>query len=163
MNTRQPFLYMFQESVRKYLAYDNITEILVNGAKQIFVERHGKLLEVSETFSCEAVLLVAVVNISQYVNCLLNEKNLILGTRFQEGSCIHIIVISCQFLVSTVIAIQFLFKEKLSAEWLLAYGSVSPNRWRMTGKSPDGSLVGEFVKLAEPGFADEARLAGLEW
>ena len=124
MNAQQSFLYMFLEPVRKYLADDSITEILVNGAKQIFVERHGKLLEVPETFSSEATLMDAVINISHYVNLLLNEKNPILDARLSDGSRVHVVIPPLSR-VGTVIVIRKIFKEKLSAEQLLEYGCVS--------------------------------------
>lgn len=125
MNAQQSFLYMFLEPVRKYLEDDSISEILVNGAKQIFIERGGKLHEVPETFSSEAALMAAVVNISQYVNRLLNEKNPILDARLPDGSRVHVVIPPLSR-IGTVIAIRKFFKEKLSVERLLEYGSVSP-------------------------------------
>ncbi|RYZ79687.1 MAG: CpaF family protein, partial [Proteobacteria bacterium] len=53
--------------VLRYLEDNGVSEILINGPKEIFVERKGKLERVPETFADEDALRAAVTSIAQSV------------------------------------------------------------------------------------------------
>ena len=59
MNTDASFLVLFLAPVKDYLADDNVSEILINGPQQIYIERRGKLEETDAAFSSEAQLKAA--------------------------------------------------------------------------------------------------------
>ena len=50
-NNDASFLVLFLAPVKDYLADDKVSEILINGPGQIYIERGGKLLETDARFA----------------------------------------------------------------------------------------------------------------
>lgn len=78
--------------VAKYLEDKGVSEILVNGAKEIFVERKGKLEKVPETFPSEDDLRAAVNSIAQSVGRRIDDENPRLDARLPDGSRIAAVI-----------------------------------------------------------------------
>ena len=64
MNDNASFLVLFLAPVKEYLADEKVSEILINGPSQIYIEREGKLEETDARFANEAQLKAAAVNIA---------------------------------------------------------------------------------------------------
>ncbi len=78
--------------VVKYLDDPGVSEILVNGPSEIFVERKGKLEKVSEKFPSEDDLRAAVNSIAQSVGRRINDENPRLDARLPDGSRIAAVI-----------------------------------------------------------------------
>ncbi|MBO9667755.1 MAG: CpaF family protein [Bdellovibrio sp.] len=78
--------------VLKYLDDPGVSEILVNGPHEIFVEKKGKLERVSETFPSEDDLRAAVNSIAQSVGRRINDENPRLDARLPDGSRIAAVI-----------------------------------------------------------------------
>lgn len=85
----------FLAPVKEYLADDSVSEVLVNGPSEIFVERKGKLERVNATFKDEQALQAAVRNIAQFVGRAINEENPILDARLPDGSRVAAVLPPC--------------------------------------------------------------------
>ena len=73
MEQTNSFLILFLAPVREFLENDDVSEILINGPNQIYIERKGKLEKTSAQFVSEASLRAAASNIAKSVGRLLNE------------------------------------------------------------------------------------------
>lgn len=78
--------------ILKYLDDKGVSEILVNGHKEIFVERKGKLERVSESFLSEDDLRAAVNSIAQSVGRRIDDESPRLDARLPDGSRIAAVI-----------------------------------------------------------------------
>ena len=127
---------MFSESLRAFLkpvaAFlddPEVSEILINGPREVWVERHGKLQRTEATFS-EDGLLAAARNMAQYVGRPLTEERPRLDARLPDGSRIHVVLAPIARR-GTTIAIRKFFPDRLTAAKLLTMGSLTPRMARL--------------------------------
>lgn len=69
-----------------------ISEVLVNGPSEIYIEREGRLHRTSHAFASEDALRSAVNNIAQYVGREIDEDHPILDARLPDGSRVHVVL-----------------------------------------------------------------------
>ena len=118
------FLVLFLEPIRAYLEDDDVSEIMINGPEQIFIEREGKLERTPGRFVSEPALKAAAVNIAKSVGRILSDAQPRLDARLPDGSRIHA-VIPPLARCGTTIAIRKFKKEKLTITKLMDFGSIS--------------------------------------
>ena len=121
---------MFSDSLRAFLkpvvAFlddPDISEILINGPAEVWIERKGKLRRTRATFTEEG-LLAAARNMAQYVGRQLSEERPRLDARLPDGSRIHVVLPPIARR-GTTISIRKFFAEKLTPAHLVQFGSVS--------------------------------------
>jgi pilus assembly protein CpaF len=85
----------FLSNIKPYLDDENVTEVLVNGPFEIFVERKGKLEKVDARFKDEQALQAAVRNIAQFVGRRIDEENPTLDARLPDGSRVAAVLPPC--------------------------------------------------------------------
>lgn len=78
--------------ILKYLDDKGVSEILVNGHKEIFVERKGKLERVPDSFLSEDDLRAAVNSIAQSVGRRIDDESPRLDARLPDGSRIAAVI-----------------------------------------------------------------------
>jgi len=81
--------------VKQYLDDDAVSEVLVNGPNEVFIERKGLLERVDAKFKDEQALQAAVRNIAQFVGRRVDEENPILDARLPDGSRVSAIIPPC--------------------------------------------------------------------
>ncbi len=118
------YLYLFLEPIREFLEDDEVSEVLVNGPDQVYVERHGRLQETPVKFVSEPALRAAAGNVAKSVGRMLTDEQPRLDARLPDGSRVHA-VIPPLARCGTVIAIRKFKKEKLSMASLIEFGSLS--------------------------------------
>src|SRR5687768_10890004 len=69
-----------------------ISDILVNGSKEIFIERHGKLLRVSATFRNDAHVLAVIDRIVSRIGRRVDESSPMVDARLPDGSRVNAII-----------------------------------------------------------------------
>jgi pilus assembly protein CpaF len=82
----------FLGPIREFLLDDSVTEVMVNGPSEIFIERSGRLYKTPARFLSEDALLSAVHNIAQYVGREIDEERPIMDARLPDGSRVHAII-----------------------------------------------------------------------
>lgn len=82
----------FLGPVIEFLEDPTVTEVLINGPHEIFVERGGKLTKTDAAFPDEDALLAAVNSIAQSVGRRISPKEPTLDARLPDGSRIHVVV-----------------------------------------------------------------------
>jgi pilus assembly protein CpaF len=122
-NDDASFLVLFLGPVKEYLADDKVSEILINGPNQIYIERGGKLLETEAKFATEAQLKAAAVNIAKSVDRQLDEMHPDLDARLPDGSRVHATIPPVSR-CGTIISIRKFKKDMLTMEKLENFGSV---------------------------------------
>ena len=130
MEDANSYLALFFEPIRPYLQDDAVSEILINGPGQVYIERRGKLEATEARFGSEPALKAAAVNVAKSVGRLLNEENPRLDARLPDGSRVHA-VIPPLARCGTVVAIRRFRKEKLTIAQLVAFGSVTEGGARL--------------------------------
>jgi pilus assembly protein CpaF len=119
----------FLKPVNQYLDDESVTEILINGPADIWIERKGRLVKTDATFSEEG-LLGAARNMAQFVGRPLNDERPRLDARLPDGSRIHV-VLSPIARRGTAIAIRKFFKEPLGTQDLVRLGTMTPQMLRV--------------------------------
>jgi pilus assembly protein CpaF len=82
----------FLKPIGRFLQDDTVTEIMVNGYDEIYIERRGKLEHTDARFPTEDALLTAVHNVAQYVGREIDENRPILDARLPDGSRVHAVI-----------------------------------------------------------------------
>lgn len=122
-NNDASFLVLFLAPVKDYLADDRVSEILINGPNQIYIERGGKLQETDAAFASESQLKAAAVNIAKSVERQLDEMHPDLDARLPDGSRVHATIPPISR-CGTIISIRKFKKEMLTLDKLEGFGSV---------------------------------------
>ena len=115
------------------LADESITEIMVNGARNIFVESKGRLYHVNRTFESEEQLYNIIQRIVGQAGKEVNPANPIVDTRRPDGSRVNVVVppISRS---GSIVTIRKFSRQPMTIEKLLEYGSVTPEAARFLEK-----------------------------
>jgi pilus assembly protein CpaF len=82
----QQTLLGFLAPVEKLLADERVSEVMINGHREIYIERGGKLEKSGVEFGSEHALETAVRNIAQYVGKTVDAERPILDARLPDGS-----------------------------------------------------------------------------
>ena len=114
----------FLQSIGPLLVDESITEIMVNGFDEIYVERHGKLEHTSARFASEDALLSAIHNIAQWVGREINEEHPVLDARLPNGARVHA-VIPPSARTGIYLTIRKFTREALTLDDLIRFGSLS--------------------------------------
>ena len=118
------YLKLFFGPVADYLDDPAVSEVMINGPNQIYVEKKGHLEQIDAAFINEAALQAAVKNVARSVGRLFNEKEPRLDARLPDGSRVHAVIPPMSRLGTTV-AIRKFSKEKLTVEQLISFGSIT--------------------------------------
>lgn len=113
----------FLQPVWEFIEDDSVSEIMINGAREIYIERKGRLARTKARFS-EDQLRAAVLNIAQYVGRRISDDEPYLDARLPDGSRVAILLPPCAR-CGISIAIRKFGKETLTLEKLLSFGSLS--------------------------------------
>jgi pilus assembly protein CpaF len=109
-----------------HLIHDpDVTEIMVNGSRRIFVERHGLLEEVRDIRIDERNLRVAVKNIARALLDDVSEEHPILDSRLPDGSRVAAVLPPCS-VGGTTLTIRKFQTRFFTADELVRIGTVPP-------------------------------------
>ena len=86
-----PFLRPIEHLIRD----DSVSEIMVNGASRVFIERDGVLEQVPDLTLSEKSLMVAVKNIARRLGDDISEQTPILDSRLPDGSRVAAVIPPC--------------------------------------------------------------------
>lgn len=104
---------------------DSITEIMINGPKNIFVEKGGQLYQYRRQFESEQYLLDIIQRIVGKAGKEVNQANPIVDTRLPDGSRVNVVLPPIS-LDGPIVTIRKFSKTPMTIEKLLEYGSITP-------------------------------------
>lgn len=103
----------------------SITEIMINGPDNIFVEQNGRLFKKDIAFSSEEALENVIQNIVSKVNRTVNESSPIVDARLKDGSRVNVVLPPIALNGPTVTIRKFP-ESPMTVEQLIAYKSITP-------------------------------------
>ena len=101
-----------------------VTEILVNGPKHIFYEKHGSLYPWEKTFFSEERLNTMIQSIVGRANRSVNASEPIVDTRLPDGSRVNVVLAPVS-VTGPCLSIRKFPKQPLSMENLVSMGALS--------------------------------------
>jgi pilus assembly protein CpaF len=104
---------------------DTVTEIMVNGPSQVWVERGGQTMQSAVTFQNEEHVARIAQRILRPLGRMLDRKHPIAEARLPDGSRVNIIAPPCSVL-GTTIAIRKFSRTLLTLDELVAAGTLTP-------------------------------------
>jgi pilus assembly protein CpaF len=125
LNKEMYFEVMGLGPLEPLLQDDSVNDILVNGPKQVFIERAGKLQLSDVTFRDERHLLRIIDKIVSAVGRRVDESNPYVDARLSDGSRFNAMVPPVA-VDGSLVSIRKFKKEKLSVDDLVRFGAFSP-------------------------------------
>lgn len=104
----------------------SVSEIMINGPKEIFIEKKGLIFRVPNTFPDDESLMASMRAVAQSVGRVIDADNPRLDARLPDGSRIAV-VIPPMAKNGTTVAIRKFSEEKLGLKDLINFGSLSPD------------------------------------
>jgi pilus assembly protein CpaF len=103
----------------------DVSEIMVNGSRKVFVERHGVVQEITDIRLDERNLRVAVKNIARALGDDVSEEKPILDSRLPDGSRVAAVFPPCS-LGGTTLTIRKFQTRFFTVEELVRIGTMTP-------------------------------------
>lgn len=82
----------FLEPVRAFLDDPSVSEIMINGPHQVFIERRGQIEATAARFTNREAVMCALRNAAQFVGKHVDELNPILEARLPDGSRVQAVI-----------------------------------------------------------------------
>nr|WP_317983556.1 CpaF family protein [Pseudarthrobacter sulfonivorans] len=111
--------------LQRYLDDPSVTEIMVNRADQIYVERHGQLFMTDTKFSNEEALRKVIERIVTRIGRRIDESSPLVDARLSDGSRVNAIIPPLA-VNGASLTIRKFAREALTVEKLIGFGSLSP-------------------------------------
>ena len=108
------------------MADDNITEVMINGPDNVFVEIGGKLTKIEQGFESERQLEDIIQKVVGLAGREVNQANPIVDTRLPDGSRVNVVLPPIALNGATVTIRKF-SKTPMTVEQLIKYGSITPD------------------------------------
>ena len=104
---------------------DQITEVMINGPKDIFIEKKGKLQKLKKEFESERRLEDIIQKIVGMAGREVNQANPIVDTRLPDGSRVNVVLPPIS-MHGAIVTIRKFSKTPMTVEQLLKYKSITP-------------------------------------
>ena len=104
---------------------DSITEVMINGHQNVFIEKSGKVQRMDKEFESQRRLEDIIQRIVGMAGREVNQANPIVDTRLADGSRVNVVLPPIA-LCGPTITIRKFSKTPMTIEKLIAYGSITP-------------------------------------
>lgn len=111
--------------LQRYLDDASVTEIMVNRADQIYVERHGQLFLTDTKFANEDALRKVIERIVTRIGRRIDESSPLVDARLSDGSRVNAIIPPLA-VNGASLTIRKFSREALTVDKLIGFGSLSP-------------------------------------
>ena len=103
---------------------DTITEVMINGPDNIFIEKSGKLKKLDSSFESQRRLEDIIQRIVGMAGREVNQANPICDTRLPDGSRVNVVLPPIS-LCGPILTIRKFSKNPMTIEKLIEYGSIT--------------------------------------
>lgn len=110
--------------LQELLEDESITEIMINGLENIFVEKKGEIYQYEKRFVSRKKLEDIAQQIASGCNRTVNEAEPIVDARLPDGSRVNLVLLPVA-LNGPIITIRKFPKEGITMKHLIAWGSIS--------------------------------------
>ena len=117
-------LLSFLAPIRPFLDDPRVSEVMINGPRNIYIERGGRLERTTAEFPSDDALLAALRNLSQYIGKLVDQDNPILEGRMPDGSRVEAVLppVSPD---GAMVSIRRFSRDTLTIDRLMRLGSLT--------------------------------------
>ena len=103
---------------------DTITEVMINGPDNIFIEKNGRLTKLNKQFESERRLEDVIQRIVALAGREVNQASPIVDTRLPDGSRVNVVLPPIS-LHGPILTIRKFSKTPMTIEKLIEYGSIT--------------------------------------
>lgn len=103
---------------------DSITEVMINGPDNVFIEQNGRLFKLDKQFESQRRLEDVIQRIVALAGREVNQANPICDTRLPDGSRVNVVLPPIA-LCGPTLTIRKFSKTPMTIEKLIAYGSIT--------------------------------------
>ena len=107
------------------IADTEITEVMINGYRDIFVEKAGRLQKLENHFESQQELETIITKFVSQAGRVVNESEPIVDTHLEDGSRVNVVMAPVA-LNGPIVTIRRFPKEAMTVEKLIRYGSITP-------------------------------------
>lgn len=125
--------------LQEFLEDEEITEIMINGTQNIFLEKNGRLYPSQKRFASEEKLEDVIQQIVSGSNRIVNEASPIVDARLSDGSRVNVVLFPVA-LNGPIVTIRKFPKEAITMEQLILWHSVNEE------------VAGFLARLAKSGY-----------
>ncbi|MBL7139652.1 MAG: CpaF family protein [Planctomycetes bacterium] len=118
-------IYHFLEPVGEYLKDPTVTEVMINGWDEVYIERKGQITRTEAQFSSESALLAAVRNMLQYVGKRVDMDRPMMDARLPDGSRVHVALPPCSR-KGVLVTIRKFSRQAFDMGFLVETGCLTP-------------------------------------
>ena len=104
---------------------DTITEVMVNGAKNIYIERAGKIIRIPMAFESDEHVMRIIDRIVAPLGRRIDESSPYVDARLPDGSRVNAIIPPIS-LVGPVLTVRKFARNPITLEQLIQYGTITP-------------------------------------
>jgi len=112
--------------IQEYFEDDTITEVMVNGKDQIYVERGGKLILTEKKFIDDKEINDVIESILKPIGRKVDEETPLVDARLLDGSRVNIVIPPIS-LIGPMITIRKFSKKRLAVQDLINFGALTQN------------------------------------
>ncbi|MBP1565729.1 MAG: CpaF family protein [Oscillospiraceae bacterium] len=105
---------------------DSITEVMINGYDNIYVEKNGRVKRLNNKFESPQRLEDIIQRIVSATGREVNQANPIVDTRLADGSRVNVVLPPIS-LSGPAVTIRKFSKKPMTIEQLIKYGSITPD------------------------------------
>ena len=162
----------FMSPIRDFLENDNISEIMINGFDNIYIEQGGKLQKTDRQFPNETSLLAAMRNVGQFTGRQITAETYQIDARLPDQSRVQILFKPCANR-GPYMAIRKFMNKLLQLEDLIQSGSINENIYKfirscvgahknivISGGTSSGKTT--FLNLVADLISDTERIVTIE-
>lgn len=107
------------------IADTEITEVMINGFEDIFVEKSGRLSKLEDHFESRQELETIITKFVSQSGRVVNESEPIVDTHLEDGSRVNVVMPPIA-LNGPIVTIRRFPKEAMTVQKLISYGSITP-------------------------------------
>jgi pilus assembly protein CpaF len=111
--------------IEPLLRDDSITEVMVNGPKQVYIERGGKLFKTDVVFDNDEHVMRIIDRIVSPIGRRVDESTPYVDARLPDGSRVNIVIPPIS-LVGPVITIRKFSRDPFQVDDLIRFGTLTP-------------------------------------
>ncbi len=104
----------------------DISEVMVNGPKNIYVERRGKLIKTNVVFENDEAVVRVIEKIITPLGRRIDAESPTVDARLPDGSRVNAVIQPCA-IDGSAITIRKFKKDKLTVAQMISYGSLTQN------------------------------------
>jgi pilus assembly protein CpaF len=111
--------------IQPLLEDDTITEVMVNGARNIYIERAGKIVRVPVAFESDEHVMRVIDRIVAPLGRRIDESSPYVDARLPDGSRVNAIIPPIS-LVGPVLTVRKFARNPITLEQLIEFGTITP-------------------------------------